>query len=165
MPETRKPIRIAIGSDHAGFELKNWLITKLVEAGYQCQDFGTHSPQPCDYPDFSVAVARAVVSEQCDTGIVICGTGIGSSIAANKVRGVRCALCWNEYTARMARSHNDANILALGARVIGPELAWEIVKAWLGTPFSGEERHRRRLEKIKLFESPDATSWEAKALC
>ncbi|MFA0734319.1 MAG: hypothetical protein OGMRLDGQ_000819 [Candidatus Fervidibacter sp.] len=165
MGNTHKPIRIALGSDHAGFELKEWLKTKLLEAGYECHDFGTDSNQSCDYPDFSFAVAQAVVSGQCDTGIVICGTGVGSSIAANKVRGARCALCWNEYTARMARSHNDANILALGARVIGMELAWEIVKVWLETPFSGEERHRRRLEKISALESSDAALQEAKTLC
>lgn len=153
MSAAHPPRHIALGSDHAGFELKEWLKGKLKEAGYECHDFGTHSPQSCDYPDFSAAVARAVASGQCDTGIVICGTGIGSSIAANKVPGIRCALCWNEYTARMARYHNDANILALGARVIGMELAWEIVKVWLETPFSHEERHRRRLEKVSALES------------
>lgn len=156
--------RIALGSDHAGFPLKEWLKGKLEEAGYECYDFGTHDPQSCDYPDFSAAVAYAVASGQFDTGIVICGTGIGSSIAANKVSGVRCALCWNEYTARMARSHNDANVLALGARVIGPELAWEIVKVWLETPFSGEERHKRRLGKISALENSE-TVREAKTLC
>ena len=165
MSSAPKPRRIAIGSDHAGFELKEWLKAKLVEAGYECQDFGTNSPQSCDYPDFSFAVAQAVVSGQCDTGILVCGTGIGTSIAANKVRGARCALCWNEYTARMARSHNDANILALGARVIGMELAWEIVKVWLETPFSGEERHCRRLKKISQMESEDVSPQEAKMTC
>jgi len=165
MPNAHKPRRIALGSDHAGFELKEWLKAKLVEAGYECQDFGTDSPQPCDYPDFSFAVAQAVVSGQCDTGILVCGTGIGTSIAANKVRGARCALCWNEYTARLARSHNDANILALGARIIGMELAWEIVKVWLETPFSDEERHRRRLEKISVLESSDDIPQEAKTPC
>ncbi|MFN4179663.1 MAG: ribose 5-phosphate isomerase B [Armatimonadota bacterium] len=156
--------RIALGSDHAGFPLKEWLKGKLEEAGYECYDFGTHNPQSCDYPDFSAAVAHAVASGQFDTGIVICGTGIGSSIAANKIPGVRCALCWNEYTARMARSHNDANVLALGARVIGSELAWEIVKVWLETPFSGEERHKRRLGKISALEN-SKTVREAKTLC
>ncbi|MCS7263756.1 MAG: ribose 5-phosphate isomerase B [Armatimonadetes bacterium] len=146
-------LKIALGSDHAGFELKEWLKRRLTEEGYECFDFGTDSTQSCDYPDFSFAVANAVVSGRCQTGIVICGTGIGSSIAANKVRGARCALCWNEYTARMARNHNDANILALGARVIGLELAWEIVKVWLETPFSGQERHKRRLNKISAFEN------------
>lgn len=152
MPTPHPPQRIALGSDHAGFELKEWLKKRLIEAGYECVDFGTYNPQSCDYPDFSLAVAKAVISGKCDTGIVICGTGIGSSIAANKVTGARCALCWNEYTARTARNHNDANILALGARVIGAELAWEIVKVWLETPFSREERHKRRLEKIATFE-------------
>lgn len=164
MPNSHPPKRIALGSDHAGFALKEWLKKRLEEAGYECCDFGTDSPQPCDYPDFSVTVAQAVASGEFDTGIVICGTGIGSSIAANKVRGVRCALCWNEYTARMARTHNDANVLALGARVIGNELAWEIVKVWLETPFSGEERHKRRLEKIANLENLEAAR-EAKTAC
>jgi len=148
----KSPRRIALGSDHAGFPLKEWLKAKLTEAGYECVDFGTDNPQSCDYPDFAVPVAQAVVKGECETGIVICGTGVGSSIAANKVPGIRCALCWNEYTARLARAHNNANVLALGARVIGMELAWEIVKVWLETPFSKEERHRRRLEKIATLE-------------
>lgn len=152
MSSPQLPKRIALGSDHAGFALKEWLKKRLEEAGYKCHDFGTYSPQPCDYPDFSTAVAYAVASGEFDTGIVICGTGIGSSIVANKIPKVRCALCWNEYTARMARTHNDANVLALGARVIGNELAWEIVKVWLETPFSNEERHRQRLEKISALE-------------
>jgi len=164
VPNPFPPKKIALGSDHAGFPLKEWLKERLKEAGYEYHDFGTYSPQSCDYPDFSAAVAYAVVSGEFDTGIVICGTGIGSSIAANKVPGARCALCWNEYTARMARTHNDANVLALGARVIGNELAWEIVKVWLETPFSGEERHRRRLEKISALEN-SGTAQEAKTLC
>ncbi|MCS7191562.1 MAG: ribose 5-phosphate isomerase B [Armatimonadetes bacterium] len=163
MTKSSLPKRIALGSDHAGFELKEWLKNLLTEKGYECLDFGTNNPKPCDYPDFSSAVAHAVASKECDTGIVICGTGIGSSIAANKVFGVRCALCWNEYTARMARSHNDANVLALGARVIGFELAWEIVKVWLETPFSEDERHKRRLEKISALEVLETE--EAKAQC
>ncbi len=164
MSNPHKPRKVALGSDHAGFELKEWLKKRLVEAGYECFDLGTNNSQPCDYPDFSFAVAIAVVSGKCDTGIVVCGTGIGSSIAANKVPRARCALCWNEYTARMARTHNDANILALGARVIGAELAWEIVKVWLETPFSGEERHKRRLEKIASFEG-QKTRREASLEC
>ncbi len=149
---TVHPRRIAIGSDHAGFALKEWLKERLIAAGYECVDFGTDTPNSCDYPDFAAAVAQAVVKGECDTGVVLCGTGIGSSIAANKVAGARCALCWNEYTARMARLHNDANVLALGARVLGAELAWEIIKAWLETPFSNEERHRRRLDKVAALE-------------
>ncbi len=164
MPNSYPPLKIALGSDHAGFELKERLKRRLVEEGYQCIDFGTDNPQSCDYPDFSFAVANAVASGKCDTGIVICGTGIGSSIAANKVQGVRCALCWNEYTARMARHHNDANVLALGARVIGAELAWEIVKVWLETPFSNDERHKRRVGKISAFEVSE-TKREEKAKC
>ncbi|GBC97541.1 Ribose-5-phosphate isomerase B [bacterium HR17] len=153
MGDASPPFCIGLASDHAGFSLKEWLKTRLAQAGYQCVDFGTHDTQPCDYPDFAAAVAHAVVNGQCDVGIVICGTGIGSAIAANKVPGARCALCWNEYTARMARAHNDANLLALGARVIGEELAWSIVQAWLQTSFSGEERHRRRISKIVALEA------------
>lgn len=156
------PHRIALGSDHAGFALKEGLKRRLTEAGYECLDLGTHSEQPCDYPDFASAVAYAVVSGQCDCGIVICGTGIGSSIAANKIPGARCALCGNEYMARMARAHNDANILALGARVIGEELAWSIVQTWLTTPFSGDERHRRRLAKIAALEKGREVEGEAR---
>lgn len=144
--------RIAIGSDHAGFNLKERLKERLREAGFDCLDLGTYSREFCDYPDFAVAVAKTVASGECDLGIVICGTGIGSSIAANKVSGIRCALCWNEYTAKMSRAHNDANVLALGERVIGEELAWSIVWAWLSTPFGGEEHHRRRLDKIEALE-------------
>lgn len=153
--------RIAIGSDHAGFALKERLKERLIAAGFDCRDFGTYNDQPCDYPDFATAVAQAVVKGESDIGIVICGTGIGSSIAANKIPGARCALCWNEYTARMARAHNDANLLALGARVVGEELAWAIVQAWLETSFSGEERHRRRVEKIAALEAKEIISQEA----
>jgi ribose 5-phosphate isomerase B len=144
--------RIAIGADHAGYELKRYIATKLREEGYECIDYGTHSKESCDYPDVSLNVALSVSKGECDLGILICGTGIGSSIVANKVPGVRCSLCCNEYMAEMARAHNNANVLALGARVVGEELAWSIVKAWLKTPFSNEERHRRRLQKINLIE-------------
>ncbi|MFA4016351.1 MAG: hypothetical protein RUDDFDWM_001454 [Candidatus Fervidibacterota bacterium] len=154
--------RIAIGADHAGYELKKYIAKKLREEGYECVDYGTHSKEDCDYPDVSFNVALSVSKGECDFGILICGTGIGSSIVANKVPGVRCSLCWNEYTAEMARAHNDANVLALGARVVGEELAWNIVKAWLKTPFSNEERHRRRLQKIKLIERMQQTQLEGK---
>ncbi len=145
--------RIAVGSDHAGFVLKERLKERLIAAGFDCRDFGTYDDQPCDYPDFAAVVAQAVVNGECAFGIIIGGSGNGEAIAANKIPGARCALCWNEYTARMARAHNDANILALGARVVGEELAWSIVQAWLETPFSGEERHRRRIEKIAALEA------------
>ncbi|MCS7254465.1 MAG: ribose 5-phosphate isomerase B [Armatimonadetes bacterium] len=145
-------MRIAIGSDHAGYELKRYIIAKLREEGYECVDFGVDSRENADYPDVSYEVALAVARGNCDFGILICGTGIGSSIVANKVCGVRCSLCLNEYMAAMARAHNDANVLALGARVLGNELAWNITKTWLTTPFSNEERHVRRVRKISLIE-------------
>ncbi|MFA4029219.1 MAG: hypothetical protein GDYSWBUE_002028 [Candidatus Fervidibacterota bacterium] len=148
----KKGIRIAIGADHAGYELKRYIIAMLCEEGYECIDYGVNSPESADYPDVSYEVASAVAKGDCAFGILICGTGIGSSIVANKIPGVRCSLCWNEYTAVMARAHNDANVLALGARVLGNELAWSIVKAWLATPFSNEEKHVRRVHKINLIE-------------
>lgn len=143
---------IALGSDHAGVELKSYLIARLEDEGYECIDLGVSSADPADYPDVSHRVAEAVASGRCAFGIVICGTGIGSCIAANKLPGVRCALCWNEYTARMSRAHNDANVLALGARIFAPEFAWSIVQVWLSTPFSNEERHVRRINKIATLE-------------
>lgn len=148
----KEGIRIAIGADHAGYELKRYLIAMLQKEGYECIDYGVNSPENADYPDVSYEVALAVARGECTFGILICGTGIGSSIVANKVPGVRCSLCWNEFTAVMARAHNDANVLALGARVLGNELAWSIVKAWLTTSFSNEERHTRRVRKIGLIE-------------
>ncbi|MCS7224286.1 MAG: ribose 5-phosphate isomerase B [Armatimonadetes bacterium] len=144
---------VVLGSDHAGFGLKERIKERLSQKGIRWTDLGTHHPEPCDYPDTAYLVATAVGNTPSAVGILLCGTGIGSAIAANKVPGIRCALCWNEFTAKMARSHNDANILALGARVIGEELAWAIVETFLSTPFSGEERHRRRIEKIHDLEA------------
>lgn len=144
--------RIAVGADHAGYELKGYIIAKLREHGYECIDYGVQLDGSADYPDVSFEVALAVAKGDCDFGILICGTGIGSSIVANKVPGIRCSVCWNEYTALMARAHNNANVLSLGARVIGNELAWSIVKVWLTTPFSNEERHVRRIRKISMIE-------------
>lgn len=144
------PKRVAIGSDHAGYRLKEFLKRSLPE--WEFCDVGTDSPEPCDYPDFAAQVARLVASGECDCGIIICGTGVGSSIAANKVPGVRAALCHDVYSAEMSRLHNDANVLALGGRVVGEGLALRIVRAWLETPFSGEERHRRRLAKLQALE-------------
>lgn len=142
---------IAIGGDHAGYHLKEELKTFLRDLGHDWKDFGTDSTQSVDYPDFAEQVARAVVGGQCPRGIVICGTGVGSAIAANKVTGVRAGLCHDTFSARHARLHNDANVLALGARVIGPGLAKDIVVAWLETPFEGG-RHARRVEKIRRIE-------------
>ncbi len=141
-------MRIAIGADHAGFELKNHVAGLLRAAGHEVQDVGTHSAESADYPDFIRPVAQAVAAGSAERGIVICGTGIGASIVANKVRGVRAARCTSEYDARYARLHNDANVLALGARVSGPGLVEAMVEVFLATAFEGG-RHRRRVEKIE----------------
>lgn len=144
-------MRIAIASDHAGYTLKDDLKHLLRELGHEVSDFGTHSTDPVDYPDFIVPAAEAVASGQCDRGIVLGGSGNGEALAANKVPGVRCALCWESYTARVAREHNDANMLSLGARVIGIEVAREVVRVWLQATFRGG-RHQTRLDKIRAVE-------------
>ncbi|HEY8496970.1 MAG TPA: ribose 5-phosphate isomerase B [Limnochordales bacterium] len=144
-------MRIAIGSDHAGFDLKQELMAHLKAAGHTVVDMGTTSRESCDYPDYARLVAEAVAAERCDRGILICGTGIGMSIAANKVPGVRAALCAEPYSARMAREHNDANVLCLGARVTGSGLALEIADAFLAGEFAGG-RHARRVDKIRELE-------------
>ena len=141
-------MRVAIGSDHAGFPLKQELIAHLESAGMTLIDVGTDSDEPVDYPDFAAAVARTVVSGKADRGIVVCGSGAGASIAANKITGARSAVVHDHYTAHQAVEHDDMNVLALGARVIGPVTATEIVDAYLGAEFSGEERHARRLRKV-----------------
>lgn len=144
---------IAVGGDHAGYELKAEIISLLEELGHTYRDFGAHKKAPGDdYPDFGVPVARAVAKGEFDLGILICGTGVGSCILANKVRGIRAALCHDTFCARSSREHNDSNILCLGARVIGAELAKEIVKTWLSATFSGADRHRRRLKKVMGLE-------------
>ncbi len=140
---------IAIGSDHGGFELKEKVIRHLEEKGVVCKDVGCPDKSSCDYPVYARAAAEAVASGECEKGIVICTTGIGISICANKVKGIRCALCSDELSARLTRLHNDANMLALGAGVVGELLAMEIVDAFLETEFSGEERHRRRVRMIE----------------
>lgn len=145
-------MRIAIGADHGGYELKE-LIKKMIieELGYEVVDFGVDSPTSVDYPDFAIPVAEKVADGEFDRGILICGTGIGMSIAANKVRGIRAALVHDLYSAKATREHNDSNVLTMGGRIIGPEVAREIVRIWLTTPFTGG-RHTRRLEKIKAAE-------------
>lgn len=140
---------LAIGCDHGGFELKQEIIRHLESKGIEYRDFGTYSAESCDYPDYARPVAEAVAAGEYERGILICGTGIGVSITANKVRGVRCALCGDCFSAEATRQHNDANILALGARVTGPGLALMIVDTFLSTPFSGDERHIRRIGKIE----------------
>lgn len=140
---------IAVGSDHGGFALKQAVMKHLRDRGLEYKDFGTYTEDSCDYPDFGRAVALAVVSGECEKGIVICGTGIGISIAANKIPGVRAALCGDCFSAEATRQHNDANVLALGARVLGEGLALKIVDTFLDTPFSNDERHIRRIAKIE----------------
>jgi len=149
---------LAIGSDHGGYEMKEAIIKYLDGEKIAYKDFGTFSMESVDYSDIGYEVAKAVSEGKFEKGIIICGTGIGISIAANKVKGIRAALCTNSYMARMAREHNNANILALGGRVLGIDLALEIVKVFLNTPFSGEERHSRRVNKIGIIESGDSSS-------
>lgn len=140
-------MKIGIGSDHGGFPLKEEIKKYFNDKGIEFVDYGTNSLESVDYPDYGRKVAEAVVAKEVDRAIVICGTGIGISIAANKVKGIRCALCGDTYSARMSREHNDANVLALGARVLGVDLALEIVGAWLSSEFEGG-RHERRVKKI-----------------
>jgi len=142
---------IAIGSDHAGYNLKKIIINYLQENNYEVKDVGTYGTESADYPDYGLAVAEAVRSGECDKGIIICGTGIGISIAANKVPGIRAALCTNSLMAKLSRQHNDANILALGERIIGTELALDIVDTWIKTEFL-DGRHERRVKKISDIE-------------
>ncbi len=140
---------IAIGSDHGGFELKKAVCRHLDNRGLEYKDFGTYSDESCDYPDYGRAVAKAVASGEFEIGIIICGTGIGISITANKIPGIRAALCGDCFSAEATRLHNDANVLALGARVVGEGLAMKIVDTFLDTPFSNDERHIRRIKKIE----------------
>lgn len=140
---------IALGCDHGGLELKKVVMNYLDSQNIEYKDFGTYTSESCDYPIYGKAVAHAVADGQCDKGIIICGTGIGISIAANKIKGVRAALCHDVFSAKATREHNNANILAMGARVIGPGLALEIVKAFLETEFSNDERHIRRINMIE----------------
>lgn len=143
---------IAIGSDHGGFELKEEIKLFLDREKIEYKDYGAFNQESVDYPDIALIVAEAVTGKQADYGIILCGTGIGISIAANKVPGIRAALCTNSYMARMAREHNDANMLAIGGRVVGAGLALDIVKAFLETPFSHGERHENRVNKIKAID-------------
>ncbi|NPV54588.1 MAG: ribose 5-phosphate isomerase B [Firmicutes bacterium] len=144
-------MRVALGSDHGGYRLKEHLKGILDDMGVVYEDFGTFSEESVDYPDIGLEVARRVARGEFDRGVLICGTGIGMSIAANKIRGIRASLCHDTVTARLAREHNDANVLTLGGRIIGPVVAEEILKVWLNTPFS-QGRHARRIEKITLAE-------------
>lgn len=145
-------MKIATACDHGGLALKNIVIDYLKKEGHEVCDFGTTTMDSCDYPDFGVAAAEAVARGECDRGIVICTTGIGISIAANKVPGIRCALCSEPLSAKMTRLHNNANVLALGGAFTGANLALEIVRVFLETPFSEEAKHQRRIDKISEIE-------------
>lgn len=140
---------IAIGCDHGGYELKQEIIAYLKEKNLEYKDYGCDSKESCDYPVYAKKVANAIVSGECEKGILICGTGIGISITANKIKGIRAALCHDTFSAQATREHNDANIVAMGARVIGPGLAIKVVDTFLNTEFSNDERHIRRIEQME----------------
>lgn len=144
-------MKISIACDHGGFALKETVKDVLTKEGYEVKDFGTYNTESCDYPDFAAPAARAVADGECEKGIVICTTGIGVSIVANKIKGVRCALCTTVLQAEMTRKHNDTNILALGAGITGQNLALKIIDVWLNTDFEGG-RHQRRVDKITSLE-------------
>ncbi|MEP6922166.1 MAG: ribose 5-phosphate isomerase B [bacterium] len=146
-------MRIAIGADHGGYPLNERVIEELRAAGHEITDFGTHDgSQPDDYPDYAREVGQAIQRSEAEIGILICGSGVGAAVAANKLRGVRAALCGDTYSAHQCREHDDCNVLCLGARVTGVELALEIVRAFVAAKFTGEERHRRRLAKVIAME-------------
>ena len=145
-------MKIAIGCDHGALDLKNKVIAHLTAKGHEVVNFGTDTLDSCDYPDYAAPAAKAVASGECDKGIVLCTTGIGVSITANKINGIRCALVHDLLTARMTRQHNNTNVLAMGAGIIGQMLAFEIVDTWLGTEFSHNERHQRRINKVMALE-------------
>ena len=142
-------MKIAIGNDHTALEMKNEMKKFLEEKGYEVIDYGTNSTESCDYPVYGEKVGNAVAGGEADLGLAICGTGVGISLACNKVKGIRCALCSDPLSAKMTRLHNDANMLAMGAGIVGENLALEIVETFLNTPFSGEERHSRRISLIE----------------
>ena len=146
-------MRMSIGCDHGALDLKNKVVLHLQSRGFEVADFGTYTSESCDYPDFAAAAAVAVARGNCDKGIVLCTTGIGVSITANKVPGIRCALLSDVVSARLTREHNDTNMMAIGAAVVGQMLAFEIIDTWLGTEFSGEARHQRRIDKMMALEN------------
>ena len=146
-------MRIAVGADHGGFPLNERVLEELRASGHEVEDFGTHDGAvPDDYPDYALAVGRAVQTGAAEIGILICGSGVGACVAANKLRGVRAALCADTYSAHQSREHDDCNVLRLGARVVGSEVAMEILRAFVAARFTGEERHRRRLAKVNDIE-------------
>ena len=145
-------MKISVGCDHGALALKNKVVAHLESQGHEVKDFGTYTNASCDYPEFAAAAAKAVANGECDKGIVLCTTGIGVSISANKVDGIRCALLSDVWSAKMTRLHNDTNMMALGAGIVGENLALEIVDTWVGTEFSGDERHQRRIDKVMALE-------------
>ena len=145
-------MKISIGCDHGALALKNKMVAHLTAQGHEVMDFGTYTSDSCDYPDFAEKAAKAVACGECEKGIVLCTTGIGISIAANKVKGIRCALLSDIMSARLTRLHNDTNMMAVGAGVVGEMLALEIADTWLGTEFSGDARHQRRIDKMMALE-------------
>ena len=145
-------MKISIGCDHGALALKNKMVAHLTKKGYDVKDCGTYTADSCDYPDFAAVAAKAVASGECEKGIVLCTTGIGVSIAANKVKGIRCALLSDVMSARLTREHNDTNMMAIGAGVVGEMLALEILDTWLDTEFSHNERHQRRIDKVMALE-------------
>ena len=146
-------MRTVIGSDHAGFELKVALAKHLHDLGHEVLDVGTNSTDPVDYPDFAAAVGKAILDGRADRGVLICGSGVGASVAANKIRGIRAGLCHDTYSAHQGVEHDEMNVLVLGARVIGPALAHELIESYMKAQFTKEERHLRRLGKIKALEA------------
>jgi ribose 5-phosphate isomerase B len=146
-------MRIAVGADHAGYLLKEHISSWLAESGHAVYDLGTHTTDPVDYPDYSAAVAQAVLDGRADRGVIICGSGAGAAIAANKFKGIRAAVAHDTYTAHQMVEHDDVNVLALGSRVVGQALAEDLVKAFLDAKFTREERHVRRLDKIRALEA------------
>jgi RpiB/LacA/LacB family sugar-phosphate isomerase len=146
-------MRIVIGCDHAGFELKKVVSRLLEEENLDVIDIGSYDTDPVDYPDYAEAIGLAIMEGRADRGVIICGSGVGASVAANKLPGIRAGLCHDTYSARQGVEHDDMNVLALGARVIGPELARELVLAYVRANFTGEERHRRRLAKVQALET------------
>ena len=146
-------MRIAIGCDHAGFPLKKAAVEELRRLGHEVIDLGTNSEEPVDYPDFAQALGEAVMRGEADRGLLLCGSGVGASVAANKIPGVRAAVCHDTFSARQGVEDDDMNVLCLGARVIGPQLALDVIGAWQGAVFSNVERHARRLDKVKELEA------------
>ena len=146
-------MKIAIGGDHAGFSMKGPVVELLERMGHEVTDFGTHSPEPVDFPDIAQTVCDEIRSGRAERGVLVCGTGVGAAIAGNKIPGIRAAVCHDTYSAHQGVEHDDMNVLCLGSRIVGIELARELVDAFLGANFTGEERHRRRLDKVKAIEA------------